>query len=105
VSPKGAFEEEEVKSLSNYAAHSVIELNGLDERHKARATCCSRSQKIGVDPNLYETADLFEDMQRVTGNAEANLGGTGGGTATESSIAETAARGRSGSTATTWTTC
>jgi len=53
-------------------------------------------QKIGVDPGLYETAGLFEDMQRVTGNAEANLGGTGNSSATESTIAETSRQGTLG---------
>jgi hypothetical protein len=39
---------------------------------------------------------IFEDMQRVTGNAEANLGSTAGGTATESSIAESSRQGTLG---------
>lgn len=88
ISPKGAFEEAEKKALSSYAAHSVIELNGLKEGRPA-TDLLAPVQKVGVDPNLYETGSLFEDMQRVTGNAEANLGGTAGGaTATQSSIAE-----------------
>jgi hypothetical protein len=87
LSPDGALGEDEVKSLTNYAAHSVIKVQGLDKGRPA-TDLLAPVAKIGVDPNLYETADLFEDMQRVTGNAEANLGGTSGGTATESSIAE-----------------
>ncbi len=95
LSPNGAFEEEEVKSLTNYPAHAVIVLNGL-EKGRPASDLLAPVQKIGLDPNLYETAGLFEDMQRVTGNAEANLGGTGSGTATESSIAESSRQGTLG---------
>lgn len=87
VSPNGSFEEDEVKSLSSYAAHSVIGLNGL-EKGRPVSDLLMPVQKIGIDPNLYETNGIYEDMQRASGNAEANLGGTSGATATESSIAE-----------------
>ena len=95
LSPKGAFEEDEVTSLQSYAAHSVIELNGL-EKGRPATDLLAPVGKIGIDPNLYETNSLFADMQRVTGNAEANLGGTGGGTATENSIAESSRQGSLG---------
>jgi hypothetical protein len=92
VSAKGSFEEDEVKTLSSYPAHSVIELNGL-EKGRPASDLLQPVQKIGIDPNLYETNTIFEDMQRVTGNQEANLGGLSGGTATESSIAESSRQG------------
>ena len=38
--------------------------------------------------NLYNTGPFFTDIQRASGTQEANLGGTSGDTATESSIAE-----------------
>lgn len=95
LAPKGIFEEDDVKSLSGYAAHSVIEVAALDKGQKAQDIIMPVG-KIGVDPNLYETAGLFEDMQRVTGNAEANLGGTGNASATESNIAETSRQGSIG---------
>jgi hypothetical protein len=44
----------------------------------------------GVDPNLYETGQIFTDMQLVSGAQEANYGATSGGTATESAIAANA---------------
>lgn len=83
----GAFEEEEQKSLAGHQAHDVIVLNGL-EKGRPVSDLLQPVQKIGVDPNLYETMSTFQDMQRVTGNQEANLGGTGSSTATESNIAE-----------------
>jgi hypothetical protein len=93
LAPGGIFEEEEAKSLQKYGAHDVIIINAIDKGMKSQDVLMP-VQKIGVDPNLYETAGLFEDMQRVSGNQEATIGGTGSGTATESNIAE---QGRQGS--------
>lgn len=95
LAPNGAFEEEEEKSLMGYAAHDVIKINTLDKGQKA-SDVLMPVQKIGVDPNLYETATTFEDMQRVSGNQEAVIGGTSNSTATESSIAEGARQGGMG---------
>ncbi|WP_048647505.1 hypothetical protein [Nitratireductor soli] len=41
----------------------------------------------GVDPNLYETGQLFTDVQLVVGSSEAQFGGVSKATATESAIA------------------
>lgn len=95
VSPKGTFEEDEVKALSAYPAHAVISINAL-EKGRPATDLLAPVQKIGVDPGLYETSELFGDMQRVTGNAEANLGGTGNSSATESTIAENSRQGALG---------
>lgn len=94
-SPKGAFEEDEVQALTNYAAHSVVQLNGL-EKGRPVTDLIAPVMKHGVDPNLYETGSLFEDIMRVTGNAEANIGGTGSSSATESNIAEASRQGSLG---------
>ncbi len=51
----------------------------------------------GVDPNLYETAQLFTDMQLVGGSQEANYGGVAKATATESAIAANATNASDGS--------
>lgn len=95
LNPKGTFEEDEVDSLSGYPAHAVISVNAL-EKGRPASDLLAPMQKIGIDPNLYETTELFEDMQRVTGNAEANLGGTGNSSATESNIAENSRQGSIG---------
>ncbi|MEQ9416656.1 MAG: hypothetical protein RJQ08_03835 [Salinisphaeraceae bacterium] len=89
---KGAFTEKDIESgdhpsLSNYGDHDVILLEGLAEGEDVNKKL-QPVQKHGVDPNLYETAGTYSDMQRVVGSQEANLGGTSGATATESSIAE-----------------
>lgn len=95
LSPSGAFEEDEVKSLQGYAAHAVIALTAL-EKGRPSTDLLAPVQKIGIDPGLYETGSLYEDMQRVTGNSEATLGGTGNSSATESNIAENSRQGSIG---------
>ena len=87
VSPKGALEDSELKSLGNHPAHAIIELSALQQGQKS-TDLLQPVQTIGVDPNLYETNSVFEDFQRVGGAQEANLGGTSGATATEASLAE-----------------
>jgi hypothetical protein len=49
-----------------------------------------------IDPNLYEINPIFQDLQRTIGDQEADLGGTSGDTATETSIA---AQSKQGATA------
>jgi hypothetical protein len=51
----------------------------------------------GVDPNLYETGQIFTDTQLVAGTSAANLGGISKATATESAIAANAASSADGS--------
>lgn len=92
LAPAGALEEEEEKSLEAHPPHAVIKINGLKEGGKA-SDILMPVQKVPVDPNLYSTDDLFNDLTYVTGNQEAVLGGMSGGTATESNIAEGSRRG------------
>lgn len=81
-------EEEDQKSLANHAAHDVIEIQGLETNEDVK-NAFTPFPKVGVDPNLYETGTDLTDLQLVVGAQEANLGGTGGDSATETSIAET----------------
>lgn len=86
LSPKGAFDESEQISLATHAAHDVVMVNAMGERKAS--DLLQPVGKVGVDPNLYETEELYGDMMRVTGFQEANLGGTSNATATQSSIAQ-----------------
>ncbi|TWA89576.1 hypothetical protein [Bradyrhizobium stylosanthis] len=87
ASPRGALEKEDKENLAAAAPFSVTEVNAL-------ATGEKLTDKLmpvpvpGLDPNLYETETVFADIQRTVGVQAANLGGTSGDTATESSIAE-----------------
>jgi len=95
VAPQGALDEEEQKSLAGHGAHDVIILNALRDGMKS-SDILSPVQKIGVDPNLYETEGLFNDAVRVVGVQQSMIGGTAGGTATESSIAAQSLQGAVG---------
>jgi hypothetical protein len=84
---KGAMSEDDDKSLAAHQAHDVIELEGLAEGQDI-AKVFQPFPKVGVDPNLYETGTDIAFMQLIVGAQEANIGGTSGDSATESSIAE-----------------
>lgn len=74
-----------------------VEAFGRMKPFEARAVNLPQGAKIGdvleampvpgVDPNLYETGQLFTDIQLVVGSSEAQFGGTAQATATESAIA------------------
>ncbi|MFK3857817.1 hypothetical protein [Agrobacterium pusense] len=51
----------------------------------------------GVDPNLYDTNEVFTDTQMVVGTQEAQFGGVAKATATESAIAANATTSSDGS--------
>lgn len=85
---KGVYaSEDESKTLATHLPHEIVELEGLSEGQKI-SDLFQPFPKVGVDPNLYETGPDLTAMQLVVGAQEANLGGTGGDSATESSIAE-----------------
>ncbi|MEP3248047.1 MAG: hypothetical protein ABJN40_05990 [Sneathiella sp.] len=85
--PKGRLEDEDKAKLENHPANAVIELNAL-AAGESIDKLIQAMRGAPIDPALYETNSVFEDVLRVVGSQEANLGGTSGATATESSIAE-----------------
>jgi hypothetical protein len=92
AAPRGALDQEdtsngEASSLANYSDNEVVILNGLKEGGKI-GDILQPVGKVPIDPNLYEVEQTFSDIERVSGAQEANMGGTSGSTATESSIAE-----------------
>jgi hypothetical protein len=84
---KGKLSREDKNKLANAEAHSVIELQGLQQGEDVK-TAIQRPDLAPIDPAMYDTRGYFEDMLRTVGAQEANLGGTSSATATESSIAE-----------------
>lgn len=87
VARKGVLEETDKAAITGAKAHEVIELQGLpDNMPVEQALMAFPGPQI--DQNLYDTSAAYEDILRVVGVQEANLGGTAGATATESSIAE-----------------
>ncbi|MEM8773833.1 MAG: hypothetical protein AAGF53_02305 [Pseudomonadota bacterium] len=87
LAARGRLERNEKERLSNHAAHEIVEINPQDPRSPI-SSVVERGPTAPLDPNLYEVESLNTDMLRTVGSQEANLGGTSGATATESSIAE-----------------
>lgn len=86
---KGRLEDEDRSKLENHQAHAVIELKAMTADVPIDRLI-QAFQPVGMDPALYETNSEVEDVLRTVGSQEANLGGVGGETATETSIAESA---------------
>lgn len=84
---KGRLSDMDKDKLSNAPAHAVIEFESLGQGEKV-ADLVQRFESVPIDPALYETNSEMEDVLRIVGGQEANIGGLSGATATESSIAE-----------------
>lgn len=87
IAPPGWSDDKELDTLVNAPAHGIVTLSQLGPGQKP-SDLIQPLQKHQIDPNHYETATTFDDVQRVVGTQEANIGGTSNATATESSIAE-----------------
>jgi hypothetical protein len=84
----GIIDGEDLEKLSNHPDNAIIELNGLQPGQKVD-DLLQAFRGPPIDPNLYETEQIFGDMMRVSGLQDANVGGSGGGpSATQSNIAE-----------------
>ena len=84
---KGVLTDEDKEKLMEHPPMAVVELEGLADGDDV-GKILQNVQKPGIDPGLYSTDFLEQDLMMTTGSQEANLGGVSGGTATESSIAE-----------------
>lgn len=79
--------EEDFKNLAGRRPHQVIPVKGLP-MDKPISNIFQEIPVAKIDQNVYMVEHVFVDVQRTTGDQAANLGGTSGDTATESSIAE-----------------
>ena len=87
LTPAGALEEEDKAKLVTRPAHGVITIQGMQLGQKSE-DLVTPLKTVGIDPNLYEVGTVFDDVQLAVGAQEATFGGTGGATATETSVAE-----------------
>jgi len=87
VAIKGKLSKEDVTQFRTKEPFEVIELNSVQVGERAEDQI-GWLKTPGVDPNLYETSTTMTDLQMSVGGQQANLGGTSGDTATETSIAE-----------------
>ena len=84
---RGRLEEEDKQILANHPANAILELNSM-VAGESIDQLIQPMRGVPIDPSLYETNTIFEDVLRTVGTQEANLGGASGATATETSIAE-----------------
>lgn len=83
----GTLDDEDKEKLESRPANAIVELNGLQPGQKVEDVL-QAVRPPPIDPALYDPGATFQDVLRVVGTQEANLGGTSNATATESSIAE-----------------
>lgn len=88
VGPKGLLDDEDKKNLENHAPNEYIELNITPQQVQDINKLIAPRPTVKIQPEIYDTEYVFTDIQRVSGDQEANFGGTSGSTATEASIAE-----------------
>jgi hypothetical protein len=82
----GLLSEEDLDALRNHQVNALISISGLQPGQDVN-TVIQALKGAPIDPNLYEVNPVFQDLLRAVGDQEADLGGTSGDTATESSIA------------------
>lgn len=96
VAANGSFgDEEDPLAIKNMKAFDLQMLN-MDPQAKI-ADILQVVPVPGVDPNLYETGQIFGDVQMIVGAQEAQFGGTSQATATESAIAANSTTSADGS--------
>lgn len=83
----GNLTEEDEDKLRTRMPHEVIKFNGLAPGTDP-ASVLREIPTAPIDPNVYQTNDVFTDVLRAVGAQEAQFGGMAGATATEASIAE-----------------
>jgi len=85
--PAGMLDENDVEKLQTHPANAVITLNALQPGQSVD-NVLQVIKCPPIDPQLYNTDVIYNDLERVAGSQVADLGGTSSSTATESSIAE-----------------
>lgn len=83
----GALSEEDKKNFKGHGPHDCIELDNLPEGQSIDSKLM-QVKKHPIDPNVYETATIIDDVSKVTGVSASGMSIIKGGTATESTIAE-----------------
>lgn len=87
VTPHGLLSDDDKERLVGHDDNEVVELQGVDPGRDLK-TVIQEIPKQSIDPNLYETNSIMQDIFISMGAQEATFGGTSNATATESSIAE-----------------
>jgi hypothetical protein len=93
---EGTLSEDDLDAFRNHPVNALIGVSGLQPGQDINQLL-QAVKGAPVDPNLYEVNPIFQDLQRTIGDQEADLGGTSGDTATETSIAASAKASSTGS--------
>jgi hypothetical protein len=93
---EGILSADDIESLRNPPSNALIAVNGLQPGQDINQVL-QAIKGVPIDPNLYTTQETFQDMLRVAGDQQADLGPTSGATATESNIAAQARATSTGS--------
>ena len=88
---EGTLSEDDLEAFRNHPVNALIGVAGLQPGQDINQIL-QAIKGAPIDPNLYEVNPIFQDLQRAVGDQEADLGGTSGDTATETSIAAQLAR-------------
>ena len=84
---EGLLSEDDLDALRNHPVNALISISGLQPGQPIDQVL-QPVKGSPLDPNLYETNMIFQDMLRSVGDQEANLGGNSNSTATETNIAQ-----------------
>lgn len=84
---KGRLSNEDILAFKDHPANAVIQIDGMQPNEKVEDVL-QPMKMPPLDPALYDVNPAFEDIQRVVGSQEADLGGTSGASATETNISE-----------------
>jgi hypothetical protein len=92
---RGSFEEKDLEKIQTHGSGEVMLLNQLSQGEKI-ADKLQAKPVMQIDPKMYDVTEIWNDILRVVGTQQADVGTTTSSTATESAIAE---QGRSTSAA------
>lgn len=84
---EGLLSDDDLSALRNHPVNALISISGLQPGQDIKQVIQPLSG-VPLDPNLYQTQSIVEDMTRAVGTSEANLGAPGGATATETNLAQ-----------------
>jgi len=86
---EGVLSDDDVEAFRSHPVNAMIAVAGLQPNQDINQVLMA-VKGAPVDPNLYEVNPIFQDLLRTVGDQQADLGGTAGGTATETNVAQAA---------------
>lgn len=87
VYAEGLLSPDDLDALRTHPMNAVIAVSGLQPQ-QAIDQVLQPLRGFEFNPAMYETNAVFQDMLKVSGDQEANLGGTAEATATETQVAQ-----------------